>query len=188
MGNLAGFDATTVPESDFSAMKKGPYPMIATESEFKPTKSGDGEYLQFTFEVLDGEYKGRKVWARLNLKNKKQSAVDMAQRELASICKAVGVPRPNASSELHNIPLILHLDTELDDRQREVNVIKKYEPFGGGQSQQRSNATPSKPYNARDAARDTADSYSPPRQEAQRETASADAGAAPDAAMPWNRK
>jgi hypothetical protein len=187
MGNLAGFDATTVPESDFSAMPKDSYPMIATESEFKPTKSGDGEYLQFTFEVLDGQYKGRKVWARLNLKNKKQSAVDMAQRELASICKAVGVPRPNSSAELHNIPLIVYLDTERDDRDREVNVIKKYEPFGGGQSQQRQASTASKPTgghaytgdSARSRAADTSDSGSAPRE---------NSAAAPDAAMPWNRK
>ena len=35
----------------------------------QPTKNGGGSYLQLTFQVLDGPYKGRLLWARLNLTN-----------------------------------------------------------------------------------------------------------------------
>ena len=92
MANLAGFDASQVPEQqEFSALPEGQYVVIATASEMKPTKSGNGQFLQFTFEVLDGPQKGRKLWARLNLVNPNQTAVDIAQRELGAICRAVGV-------------------------------------------------------------------------------------------------
>ncbi|RQS39796.1 DUF669 domain-containing protein [Burkholderia sp. Bp8990] len=174
MGNLSGFDADTIPESDFSAIPKGIYPAFAVESEKKPTKNGKGEYLQFTFEIVDGQHKGRKLWARLNLWNPNQAAVDIAQRELAQICKAAGMPRINDSSELHNIVILLHVDTELNDRQQEVNVIKKYEsPEGGGSAAPTRQAPPQsmayqKPgafASARDAARATADSYSPPAEQ-----------------------
>lgn len=132
MANLTGFDATQVPEQeDFAALPEGQYVVIATASEFKPTKSGNGEYLQFVFEVIDGQYKGRKLWARLNLKNQNQTAVDIAQRELGAICKAVGILKPNDSAELHNKPILVTVAVEVDDRKRESNTIKKYESVLG---------------------------------------------------------
>lgn len=131
MASLQGFDASTVPEQeDFSALPEGQYVVLATASEMKPTKNGNGEYLQFVFEVIDGQYKGRRLWSRLNLKNANQTAVDIAQRELAAICKAVGVIKPSDSSELHNKPLTVTVAVEIDDRKREGNTIKKYEAVG----------------------------------------------------------
>lgn len=128
MANLAGFDASQVPEQqEFSALPEGQYVVIATASEMKPTKNGQGQFLQFTFEVLDGPQKGRKLWARLNLVNQNQTAVDIAQRELGAICRAVGIIKPSDSSELHNKPLMVTLAVEIDDHKRENNVIKKYE-------------------------------------------------------------
>jgi hypothetical protein len=133
MANLAGFDASQVPEQqEFSALPAGQYVVIATASEEKVTKAGTGKYLQITFEVMDGPQKGRKLWDRLNLWNQNQTAKDIAQRALGAMCRAVGVIRPNDSSELHNKPMLITVDVELDDRQRESNVIKKYEPLAGG--------------------------------------------------------
>ena len=133
MANLAGFDASQVPEQqEFSALPEGQYVVIATASEMKPTKSGNGQFLQFTFEVLDGPQKGRKLWARLNLVNPNQTTVDIAQRELGAICRAVGVIKPSDSAELHNKPMFITVAVEIDDRKRESNIIKKYEAVGPG--------------------------------------------------------
>ena len=132
MASLTGFDASQVPEQqEFSALPAGQYTVIGTSSEMKPTKSGTGQYLQFTWEVIDGPFKGRKLWSRLNLKNANQTAVDIAQRELGAICRAVGVIKPNDSAELHNRPLMITVEVEVDDRKRENNTIKKYESVGG---------------------------------------------------------
>lgn len=131
MASLQGFDASQVPEQmEFTALPEGQYVVIATASEMKPTKNGQGQFLQFTFEVLDGPRKGSKLWARLNLVNNNQTAVDIAQRELGAICRAVGIIKPNDSSELHNRPLLVTVSVEKDERNREGNVIKKYEPIG----------------------------------------------------------
>lgn len=128
MANIAGFDASQVGEMmEFSAIPEGQYVVIATHSEMKPTKNGQGQYLQFTFEVLDGQFKGRKLWTRLNLHNASQTAVDIAQRELGAICKAVGVIKPSDSSELHNKPILVKVAVELNDKNQESNIIKKYE-------------------------------------------------------------
>ena len=113
MANLQGFNANDHdPIGDFDALPPGQYLAMATDSEMKPTKSGSGSYLQIVWEVIDGEYKGRKLWSRLNLDNPNRTAVEIAQRELSSICRAVEVMKPEDSAELHGKPLVLKVGTE----------------------------------------------------------------------------
>jgi len=101
------FDASTIePMQSFDIMEPGKYPMVFTDSEMKATAAGTGEYLQLTAEIIDGQHKGRKLWVRLNLENPNRTAVEIAERELASICQAVGVMTPSDSAELHNIPFV----------------------------------------------------------------------------------
>jgi len=60
MANLTGFDANEVePTTDFDPIPAGKYEAVITESEVKPNKANTGSYLQFTFQILEGEYKGR---------------------------------------------------------------------------------------------------------------------------------
>ena len=77
MANLNGFNANEVdPAVGFDPIPAGKYLAIITESEMKPTKAGTGQYLQLTFQVLEGQYKGRLVWARLNLDNIAKALLD----------------------------------------------------------------------------------------------------------------
>ena len=73
----------------------------------KATRDGYGEYLSLTLQVVEGQYENRLVFARLNLKNANDKAVDIARKDLAAICRAVGVMSPQASEELHDIPLMI---------------------------------------------------------------------------------
>ena len=108
MANLNGFDATQVePAAKFDPIPAGRYQAIITESEQKPTKAGTGNYLQLTFQIQEGIYKGRILWARLNLDNPNATAVQIARAELSAICRAVGVTAPNDSIDLHNLPLMI---------------------------------------------------------------------------------
>ena len=80
MANLNGFDASQVePTASFDPIPAGKYLAAITESEMKPTKKGSGSFLQLTFTVLDGEYKGRLLWCRLNLNNPNATAVKIAR-------------------------------------------------------------------------------------------------------------
>lgn len=127
------FDATQIePMASFDVMPAGKYVMAFTDSEMKDTASGTGQYLQMTAEVLDGEFKGRKIWVRLNLINPNQTAVDIANREFASICLAVGVPTPSDSAELHNIPFMGDVKIEPAKGQYDArNGMKGYAPMSG---------------------------------------------------------
>ena len=145
MATLDGYDASAhQPLDSFEAIPDGEYRAIATDSEMKETKSGQGSYLQIAWEIIDGEHKGRKLWSRLNLENNNQTAVDIAQRELSSICRAVGVLRPKDSAELHSKPIILRVGHELrKDTGENSNRIKGYKSV---------DAPPSAPSSAAGAA------------------------------------
>ncbi len=132
MANL-NFDANQVdPSVALDPLPAGKYLAVISESELKPTKTGVGKYLQLTFQVIDGEFKGRLVWARLNLENKSEMTVKIARAELSAICRAVGVMAPKDSVELHGIPIEINVGLKKRDDTGELgNVIKSYTKKGG---------------------------------------------------------
>jgi hypothetical protein len=124
------FNANEVePMTAMEAIPAGKYQAVIVESEMKSTKNGNGHFLELTFEVVEGEYKGRKVWSRLNLDNPNQTAVKIAQGELSAICRAVNVMQPKDSVELHNLPLEVTVKCKKRDDSGEItNEIKGYAP------------------------------------------------------------
>lgn len=128
------FDASTVsPESQFSPVPNGDYPVVITESEVKPTKDGSGKYLQLTLEIIDGHYKGRKIWDRLNLWNNNQTAVEIANRALSQICHAVNVLQVNDSVQLHGKPLVAQIALRpASGGYDDSNDVKAYKAYVSG--------------------------------------------------------
>ncbi len=110
MANLNGFDATTVePVNDFDPIPTGKYVAVITASQFKENKNKTGEYLELVFQIVEGEYKNRLLWARLCLSHPNQTTAKIARGHLAGICRAVGVLTPRDSAELHNLPLAINV-------------------------------------------------------------------------------
>lgn len=108
MANLNGFNANEVdPAAPRTPMPVGDYRAVIIASEEKANSARTGKYLAITFEVTDGQHKGRRQRANLNLDHPNPVAVSMARAELSSICRAVGVMQPRDSVELHNLPLII---------------------------------------------------------------------------------
>lgn len=121
------FDASQhEPLAPMTALPRGRYNVMITDSEMKNTKAGDGQYLQIEFTVIDGEHTNRKLWSRLNLVNKNPTAEDIARRELSSICAALGVVKVADSSELHGRPLAVEVTIEKNADGQENNRIKAY--------------------------------------------------------------
>jgi len=115
------------PSADFEHLPAGKYEAVITESEMKPTKAGTGHYLQLSFQIIEGEFKNRFLWARLNLDNPNATAVQIARAELSAICRAVGVMAPNDSVELHNLPLIISVKCKKREDTGEItNEIRGY--------------------------------------------------------------
>jgi hypothetical protein len=64
-----------------------------------------GKYVKLEFTVLKGEFKGRKIWTNLNLINQNPIAEEIAQKEFATICRAVGKAVVQDTQQLHGIPI-----------------------------------------------------------------------------------
>lgn len=101
-----GWNADDIPEGDFAPIPEGEYLVQIVKSELQPTQANNGEFLYLEHEIIQGEYSGRKLFNRLNLDNPSQQAVEIAERQFASICRAVGVLTPQDSEDLHNKPLV----------------------------------------------------------------------------------
>lgn len=144
MADLSGFNADEHEPggNNFEPMPKGWYTAMITESESKGTKAGDGTYLSLTFEIEDEAYKGRKVWANLNLDNPNPKAVEIAQRNLADICRAVGVMQPRESEELHYKPLGIYL-VQKEFNGETKNEVKGFRALKGAPASPPPSAPPS---------------------------------------------
>ena len=146
MANLSGFNAGNVePRTEYEPLPAAKYASVITKSEMKATKSGKGNYLELTFGIIEGQHKGRQLWARLNLDNPNTLAMQIAQSEFSALCRAVNVLEPKDSSDLHNIPLTITVRQKVDQDREVRNEIRGYakqEASQAARPQQAPSATP----------------------------------------------
>ena len=132
------FDANAIqPDTSFDPIPAGWYNAIIDESEMKPTRDGSGAYLALRFNIIDGQYAGRKVFTRLNLRNQNPVAQDIAQKQLSSICHAVNVMQIQDSSQLHALPMQIRVKVTNDPTGQydPSNEISGYKAVGAGNGQ-----------------------------------------------------
>ena len=123
------FNANEVePSSYFDAIPAGKYLAVITHSDKITTKDNKGHFLLLEFEIVEGDYKNRKLWARLNMNNPNSEAVRIARADLAAICHAVNVMQPRDTIELHNLPLTIVVKCRKNQDDEIVNEIKGYAP------------------------------------------------------------
>ena len=124
---LITFDATAVePDAGFVPIPAGTYVAQIIDSDVKTTKAGTGQYLQLTWKVLDGPYHGRLVFDRLNIRNSNQTAEQIGQKALSSLCHVTGVLRLQDSSQLHSKPVQVRVTIRKDAEYGDQNEIKGY--------------------------------------------------------------
>lgn len=181
MAAIGFFDASQVQPGGVSeVIPAGDYRMMIVDSAMENTKSGSGQFLKLTLQVIDGPHQGVTLFDRLNLVNQNAKAVEIAQRTLSAICHAVGVLQVQDSAQLHNRPLaarVAYVEGGRPDGQGGVygpsNEIKGYKPVS-----QQAQAAPAQP--AYQAPAQPA-FQPPPAQQAA-------AQAAPSGTPPWMTK
>lgn len=128
MADLMGFNANEVePAKDFSPLPGGEYIAAIVDSSMATTQAGTGQYLKLEIEILEGQYRGRKLWENLNLQNPSAQAVEIARGTLSAICRATGIMTPKDSAELHNLPMRIKVAIKKDKDGEARNRITKYE-------------------------------------------------------------
>ena len=121
-GNNQGADS-------FEAIPAGDYLAHITKSEMKANKAKTGHFLLLIHTILEGEHKGSSIFVRLNLDNPNPKAVEIANKELNSICQACDKEGVEDSEDLHLVPMCIRVAVEPASSQWPAsNNIKKWMP------------------------------------------------------------
>lgn len=114
--------------SGFEPIPAGWYLAEIVKSEMKDSSSGAGNrYLTCQLKIVEGEYKDRYLFNLMNLVNQNQEAVDIARKELASICEACDIDEIEESTELHGITMAVRVGIKAADANWPAkNEIKAY--------------------------------------------------------------
>lgn len=123
-------------------LPRGDYQAHVVESAVVPTASGRGEMLKLTFEVLAGDFRGRRLVERLNIVNANATAQRIAQQMLARLCAAAGLSGIVDSDELHAIAVTIRVDIRPGSGDYgDQNIIKDYRALAARQPPLRPPAT-----------------------------------------------
>jgi hypothetical protein len=132
--SFLSFNAEQVaPQAPMEPLPAGIYPAAIEDSEVVPTKSGTGQMLKLNWKVLDGEFKGRVVFDRINVQNQNPKAEEIGQRQLSTLCHAVGVLQLKDSAQLHGIPCMIKVSVRRDEtgQYADQNEVKDYRAVEG---------------------------------------------------------
>lgn len=132
------FDANGVePNAPAEIIPPGKYPVQIVNSEMRATKDGNGQYLWLEIDIIDGQFRNRKLWDRLNLVNGNQQTAEIAQRTLSAICHATGQMQVSDSEQLHARPMLATVKVRPAGPDRSgtmrdaQNEVRGYEPLSG---------------------------------------------------------
>jgi hypothetical protein len=124
-----GFDPSEVDvnaQGSFEPMEPGDYVLKATGCEEKNTKAGGGVYIAATFEVAEGEFKGRKVWMNFNIVNKSEKAQSIGRQQLVAWATAAGKANATDTDHLIDRKFTCTLGIETQEGFKPSNVIKSF--------------------------------------------------------------
>ena len=150
--NLAATQQTGSYESS-TAMEPIPDGTVATSmpTEVKWDEHEGKRHIKIRWDVIDGEYKGRVIFQKIQVAEPDIKKRDKALRMLAAIdanagaglLQLTGEPSDMDLSRLCNRPMSLRLRIwELDDKSKSGNWVEAVAPVGGGAMQSANSAAP----------------------------------------------
>jgi len=125
------FDANDFEDmGSFDPIPKGDYLCKIVETEIKQTEARTGKYIKIKFEVIQGDFSGRFIWTNINIINPNTITVEIAKKELATLCRVIGKPGTiKDTNELHGIPLIVKVKIKpASGGYDESNAVSGYLP------------------------------------------------------------
>ena len=156
------FNPSDVPPQDnnFDPLPTGWYPAMIDETSQKATKAAlKGEnndwYLNVRYTILGDKFANRKVFDMMNLQNSGpngQQTMEIAYRQLSSICHAIGSGPISDTDEIKDKPMSIHLKM-IPAKMK--NGVEEYPPkneVNGWQALDQQTAAPGTPAQTCDAA------------------------------------
>jgi hypothetical protein len=122
LGQIYDPEGVEAPRS-FEPIPPGWYVAQAVHSDVQQSRSGRGSYLLIEWEI-DGDRHPdvgrRRMFVRLNLWNDNPTAVDIAQRDLAAIQRALALGPIRDSEQMHLRPIAIKVRTRAASEQYEA--------------------------------------------------------------------
>lgn len=104
MATIGKFNATNfdTEQREYENLPEGIYALEVTQSEVAATAKGDGTILKLRYGVIEPEeFKSRIIFGNITLENPNAQAQEIGQKQLASLCRAIGLSEIEDSDELH---------------------------------------------------------------------------------------
>ncbi len=123
---------------NFDCVPKGRYPFMIDKSEIVLTKAAKeandpdlGQMMKLNAKIIAGDFKGKYVFIQLNIVNSNTQTVEIANKELTSICQACGKEAIDDTDELHGIPFFgtVKVVVDEDGKYPDKNEFTKYEVY-----------------------------------------------------------
>ena len=108
----------------YDALPTGEYPAEIASAEIKPTKAGNGTYVEFVLEVVGDNFAGRKLWHRCNINNPNPKAVEIGMQQLAEVARACGVLALRNCDEV--VGKFVKVKVIIKDDRNEVKRVSSY--------------------------------------------------------------
>lgn len=125
----------------------GKHKVILEKAEVVPSRNNpQNQYIKFTLKCIEGLAQGGTQIDRLNVYNSDQTAVKIANEQLAAYCAVMGKAGiQNDISELYNVPFYVEIGPQRDNPQ--YTEVKTYYDLSGkqpgaGQTQQAATQPP----------------------------------------------
>jgi hypothetical protein len=119
-------------DNDFSPLPAGDYPAMVEKTEWANVfgeTDQDPKHLKLTITIIDGEYKNRKVWRKLKLRDLDPAEKKKATGVLAQLLDAINLNGINNTAELCNIPHIVKLTIWTPPNGKPMNVVNSFAPM-----------------------------------------------------------
>lgn len=128
-------DLTGVEENSFEMVPPGEHPVIMLEAEVKKTRSGSGEYIAATFQVVHGPAENRKLFHNFNIKNDNPKAAEIGLGQLKSFmrCSEIKDDKLRSVVELTaGKPVVAVVKHKQDEQYGPSAVVSYFKPWSGG--------------------------------------------------------
>lgn len=98
-------------DRDYTPVPAGVYRLKATNAEQKATRTG-GEMIAVTFQIAEGQFKGRLIWHNFNVVNKSAQAERIGRSQVEAWKKAAGKPNAGSTDQLLDAPFFARVSIE----------------------------------------------------------------------------
>ena len=130
--SMKGFTSIKPDDGTFQLIPNGRYTMQAVKTDIKPTKNGNGSYVEVFMKITEGDYKNRQIIKRFNWENTNATAMSIGRAQFRNLVLACGIPGDlRNSDEVLNIPVTGEVYTQKGTNgYNDSNDVKFFKPVG----------------------------------------------------------